>query len=59
MSEEEWPSDKYPPWAHGAGYVLSADLAAQVASGAVGLCWVVWLGASWQGQVASGAALVS
>ncbi|KAI7844774.1 hypothetical protein COHA_001654 [Chlorella ohadii] len=34
VSEEEWPSDKYPPWAHGAGYVLSTDLAAQVASGA-------------------------
>lgn len=20
---EEWPSEKYPPWAHGAGYVIS------------------------------------
>ena len=36
VSKEEWPSDRYPAWAHGAGYVLSADLAAQVASGAAG-----------------------
>ncbi|EFN56752.1 hypothetical protein CHLNCDRAFT_144204 [Chlorella variabilis] len=33
VSREEWPSERYPPWAHGAGYVLSADLAAEVASG--------------------------
>ena len=36
MSKEEWPEERYPPWAHGAGYVLSADLGAQVASGAAG-----------------------
>ena len=23
VKPEEWPSDRYPPWAHGAGYVLS------------------------------------
>lgn len=23
VSEEEWQSERYPPWAHGAGYVLS------------------------------------
>lgn len=23
VSEEEWPSETYPPWAHGAGYVIS------------------------------------
>lgn len=34
VSREEWPSERYPPWAHGAGYVLTADLAAEVASGA-------------------------
>ncbi|KFM27800.1 Beta-1,3-galactosyltransferase 15 [Auxenochlorella protothecoides] len=27
VTPEEWPGDRYPPWAHGAGYVLSADLA--------------------------------
>ena len=51
VSEEEWPSDKYPPWAHGAGYVLSVDLAAQVASGAA----AVWF---WTLQRVCGAALV-
>ena len=23
VSPEDWPSDKYPPWAHGAGYILT------------------------------------
>ncbi|KAK6159937.1 hypothetical protein DH2020_003318 [Rehmannia glutinosa] len=27
----EWPHDKYPPWAHGPGYVVSNDIAKTVA----------------------------
>lgn len=27
ISQEEWPEDKYPPWAHGPGYVVSQDIA--------------------------------
>ncbi|KAK4402995.1 Beta-1,3-galactosyltransferase GALT1 [Sesamum angolense] len=27
ISPEEWPDDKYPPWAHGPGYVVSRDIA--------------------------------
>ncbi|KAF3789345.1 Beta-1-3-galactosyltransferase 15 [Nymphaea thermarum] len=27
ISPEEWPEDKYPPWAHGPGYVISHDVA--------------------------------
>ncbi|XP_028211143.1 hydroxyproline O-galactosyltransferase GALT3 isoform X2 [Glycine soja] len=27
ISEEEWPHDTYPPWAHGPGYVISRDIA--------------------------------
>ncbi|CAD6250564.1 unnamed protein product [Miscanthus lutarioriparius] len=27
ISEEEWPEEKYPPWAHGPGYVVSQDIA--------------------------------
>lgn len=23
VDEEEWPQEKYPMWAHGAGYILS------------------------------------
>ncbi|GAB4818463.1 hypothetical protein N2152v2_005509 [Parachlorella kessleri] len=34
VAPEEWPSERYPPWAHGAGYVLSADLAREIAAGA-------------------------
>lgn len=34
VSQEEWPSERYPPWAHGAGYVLSADIVAEIAAGA-------------------------
>lgn len=24
---KEWPKEKYPPWAHGPGYVVSHDIA--------------------------------
>ncbi|KAI3733643.1 hypothetical protein L6452_13091 [Arctium lappa] len=27
ISPEEWPEDRYPPWAHGPGYVVSHDIA--------------------------------
>ncbi|KAL6634613.1 hypothetical protein ACP70R_027284 [Stipagrostis hirtigluma subsp. patula] len=27
ISREEWPEEKYPPWAHGPGYVVSQDIA--------------------------------
>uniref|UniRef100_A0A0D9VHH4 Galectin domain-containing protein n=1 Tax=Leersia perrieri TaxID=77586 RepID=A0A0D9VHH4_9ORYZ len=27
ISPEEWPEEKYPPWAHGPGYVVSQDIA--------------------------------
>lgn len=27
ISNEEWPEEKYPPWAHGPGYVVSFDIA--------------------------------
>ncbi|KAJ1279691.1 hypothetical protein BS78_04G174200 [Paspalum vaginatum] len=27
ISLEEWPEEKYPPWAHGPGYVVSQDIA--------------------------------
>lgn len=27
ISPEEWPEEKYPPWAHGPGYVVSFDIA--------------------------------
>ncbi|EYU28764.1 hypothetical protein ABFS82_12G101200 [Erythranthe guttata] len=30
ISPEEWPEDKYPPWAHGPGYVVSNDIAKTV-----------------------------
>ena len=30
VSADEWPGERYPPWAHGAGYVLGAELAAEV-----------------------------
>ncbi|XP_050237249.1 beta-1,3-galactosyltransferase GALT1 [Mercurialis annua] len=30
ISPEEWPEEKYPPWAHGPGYVVSQDIAKQV-----------------------------
>ncbi|XP_078444748.1 galactosyltransferase1 [Wolffia australiana] len=27
ITQEEWPEEKYPPWAHGPGYVVSGDVA--------------------------------
>ncbi|WOK94255.1 beta-1,3-galactosyltransferase GALT1 [Canna indica] len=30
VSPQEWPDEKYPPWAHGPGYVVSHDIAAAV-----------------------------
>ncbi|PKA50714.1 Beta-1,3-galactosyltransferase 15 [Apostasia shenzhenica] len=30
ISPEEWPADKYPPWAHGPGYVVSRDIAKSI-----------------------------
>ncbi|XP_037445058.1 beta-1,3-galactosyltransferase GALT1-like [Triticum dicoccoides] len=27
ISPEEWPEERYPPWAHGPGYVVSEDIA--------------------------------
>ncbi|KAL7091404.1 hypothetical protein ACP275_12G103700 [Erythranthe tilingii] len=30
ISPEEWAEDKYPPWAHGPGYVVSNDIARTV-----------------------------
>ncbi|XP_076941721.1 beta-1,3-galactosyltransferase GALT1-like [Bidens hawaiensis] len=27
ISPEEWPEEKYPPWAHGPGYVVTHDIA--------------------------------
>ncbi|KAG8071185.1 hypothetical protein GUJ93_ZPchr0006g41863 [Zizania palustris] len=32
ISPEEWPEDKYPPWAHGPGYVVSQDIAKAISS---------------------------
>lgn len=23
VTHDEWPSERYPPWAHGAGYVIT------------------------------------
>lgn len=34
ITTQEWPSERYPPWAHGAGYVLSQDLVREIAAGA-------------------------
>ncbi|KAJ9174276.1 hypothetical protein P3X46_017317 [Hevea brasiliensis] len=30
ISLEEWPEERYPPWAHGPGYVVSRDIAKEV-----------------------------
>ncbi|XP_015895122.3 beta-1,3-galactosyltransferase GALT1 [Ziziphus jujuba] len=30
ISNEEWPEETYPPWAHGPGYVVSRDIAKAV-----------------------------
>lgn len=27
---QEWPEEKYPPWAHGPGYIVSRDIAESV-----------------------------
>ncbi|OEL15544.1 Beta-1,3-galactosyltransferase GALT1 [Dichanthelium oligosanthes] len=32
ISHEEWPEEKYPPWAHGPGYVVSQDIAREINS---------------------------
>lgn len=32
ISPEEWPEEKYPPWAHGPGYVVSQDIAKEINS---------------------------
>ncbi|PAN06667.1 hypothetical protein PAHAL_1G279900 [Panicum hallii] len=32
ISQEEWPEEKYPPWAHGPGYVVSQDIAREINS---------------------------
>lgn len=37
MSSDDWPFETYPPWAHGAGYLLSVDLARQIGCGAAAL----------------------
>ncbi|CAA7036244.1 unnamed protein product [Microthlaspi erraticum] len=31
ISYQEWPEEKYPPWAHGPGYIVSRDIAESVA----------------------------
>nr|XP_043612694.1 beta-1,3-galactosyltransferase GALT1 [Erigeron canadensis] len=30
ISPEEWPEERYPPWAHGPGYVVTSDIAKAV-----------------------------
>ncbi|RCV06981.1 hypothetical protein SETIT_1G207500v2 [Setaria italica] len=30
ISQKEWPEEKYPPWAHGPGYVVSQDIARKI-----------------------------
>ncbi|CAO2039370.1 unnamed protein product [Urochloa humidicola] len=32
ISQKEWPEEKYPPWAHGPGYVVSQDIAGEINS---------------------------
>ncbi|CAN6232190.1 unnamed protein product [Urochloa humidicola] len=32
ISQKEWPEEKYPPWAHGPGYVVSQDIAGKISS---------------------------
>jgi hypothetical protein len=34
VSEADWPEATYPPWAHGAGYVLTSDIVREIAAGA-------------------------
>lgn len=33
VSEEEWPKDSFPPWAHGPGYIVSRDVAKFIVRG--------------------------
>ncbi|OAY69800.1 putative beta-1,3-galactosyltransferase 16 [Ananas comosus] len=33
ISPEEWPSESYPPWAHGPGYIISRDIAKFIVQG--------------------------
>ena len=33
VSPQDWPSERYPPWAHGTGYVLTADIVQEIAAG--------------------------
>ncbi|XP_031396502.1 hydroxyproline O-galactosyltransferase GALT3 [Punica granatum] len=33
ISNEEWSKDKYPPWAHGPGYIISRDIAKFIVKG--------------------------
>ncbi|ONK78786.1 uncharacterized protein A4U43_C02F22420 [Asparagus officinalis] len=33
VSQEEWPHDMYPPWAHGPGYIISRDIAKFIVQG--------------------------
>ncbi|KAG0473392.1 hypothetical protein HPP92_014745 [Vanilla planifolia] len=33
ITNEEWPHDSYPPWAHGPGYIISRDIAKFVTKG--------------------------
>jgi hypothetical protein len=37
MGRSDWPYDYYPTWAHGAGYILSANLARSIGNGAAAL----------------------
>lgn len=30
---QEWPHDKYPPWAHGPGYIIARDIAKFIVQG--------------------------
>lgn len=34
VSEQDWPTEHYPPWAHGPGYTLTMDLVKEIAAGA-------------------------
>lgn len=33
ISSVEWPHDKYPPWAHGPGYIIARDIAKFIVQG--------------------------
>ncbi|KAM0850922.1 hypothetical protein ACQ4PT_052759 [Festuca glaucescens] len=38
ISPEEWPEEKYPPWAHGPGYVVSEDVARTINTWSYRIC---------------------